>query len=154
MEIRTKEEVDNHHRRDMETTNIFSATTAKTIQEFIRSLRENAPKFDFRVHEVVDMRKLYDGYGIEVADNFEVYTITLCSPQKSYKSITKNPARNAAIIESKHIVVYRGDQGVTTINYLPLPQEFIRETFPDDAEFPENIHQSCQQRIKIIEASL
>ena len=138
----------------MERKNIFSTTTAKSIHEFVESLRENAPKFDFRVHEVVDMRKLYDGYGIEVADNFEVYTITLCSPQKSYKSITKNPERNAAIIEAKHIVVYRGDQGVTTINYLPLPREFIKETFPDDEGFPESISQSCQQRIKIIEASL
>ena len=57
-------------------------------------------------------------------------------------------------LPTKHIVVYRGDQGVTTINYLPLPKEFIKETFPDDEEFPENIYQSCQQRIKIIEASL
>ncbi|MFH1476512.1 MAG: hypothetical protein ABIH24_03335 [Verrucomicrobiota bacterium] len=42
----------------METKNIFSATTAKSIPEFIKSL--SAPKFDFRVHEVVDMRKLYE----------------------------------------------------------------------------------------------
>lgn len=133
---------------------IFRATSAKSIQEFIENLRKNAPQFGFRVHEVVDMRKLYDGYGVEVADNFEVFTITLCSPQKSYKSIINNPERNAAIIESKHIVVYKGDRGVTTINYLPLPKEFIRETFPDDEEFPENISQSCRQRIKIIEVSL
>ena len=100
------------------------------------------------------LRKLYDGYDIKVADNFEVYTIILCNPQKSYKSITKNPERNAAIIEQKHIVVHKGDKGVTIINYLPLPKEFVKEVFPNDEEFPESIYQSCQKRITIIEASL
>ena len=133
---------------------LFRQKTLKTPQQFIEDMRENAPQFGFRVHEVVDMRKLYDGYGTEVADNFEVYTITLCNPQKSYKSITKNPERNAAIIAQKHIVVYKGDKGFTIINYLLLPREFVRGVFPDDGEFPESIYQSCQKRIRIIEASL
>ena len=128
--------------------------TSKSPQQFIEDMRKNAPQFGFRVHEVVDMRNLYEGYGVEVANNFEVYTITLCNPQKSYKSITKNPERNAAIIEQKHIVVYKGDKGDTIINYLPFPKEFVKEVFPDDEEFSESLYQSCQSRIKIIEASL
>jgi len=133
---------------------LFRQRTSKTPQQFIEDVRKKAPQFGFMVHEVVDMRKLYEGYGIEVADNFEVYTITLCNPQKSYKSITKNPERNAAIIGQKHIVVYKGDKGVTTINYLSLPREFGKEVFPEDEEFPESLYQSCQKRIEIIEASL
>ncbi len=133
---------------------LFRRRTSKSPQQFIADMKKNVTRFGFRVHEVVDMRKLYNGYGIEVADNFEAYTITLCNPQKSYKSITKNPERNAAIIEQKHIVVYKGGKGVTIINYLPLPKEFIKEVFPDDEEFPESIYQSCQKRIEIIEASL
>jgi len=133
---------------------LFRQRTSKSPQQFIEDMRKNAPQFGFRVHEVVDMRNLYEGYGVEVADNFEVYTITLCNPQKSYKSIAKNPERNAAIIEQKHIVVYKGDKGVTIINYLPLPKGFVKEVFPDDEEFSESLYQSCQKRIKIIEASL
>ena len=101
---------------------LFRQRSSKSPQQFIEDMKKNAPQFGFRVHEVVDMRKLYDGYSIEVADNFEVYTITLCNPQKSYRSITKNPGRNAAIIEQKHVVVYKGDKGNTIINYLSLPK--------------------------------
>jgi len=133
---------------------LFKQRTSKTPQQFIGDMREKAPQFGFRVHEVVDMRELYDGYGIDAADNFEVYTVTLCNPQKSYKSITKNPERNAAIIGQKNIIVYKGDKGVTIINYLTLPREFGKEVFPEDEEFPESLHQSCRKRIEIIEASL
>jgi len=133
---------------------LFRQRTSKSPQQFIEDMRKNAPQFGFRVHEVVDMRNLYEGYDVEVEDNFEVYTISLCNPQKSYKSITKNPERNAAIIEQKYIAVYKEDKGVTIINYLSLPKEFIREVFPDDEEFSESLYQSCQKRIKIIEASL
>ena len=133
---------------------LFSQKTSKSPQQFIEDMKENALQFGFRVHEVVNMRELYKGYGVEIADDFEVYTITLCSPQKSYKSITKNPERNAAIIGQKHIVVYKEDKDVTRINYLSLPKEFVGEVFPEDEEFPDSIYQSCRKRIKIIEASL
>ena len=133
---------------------MFKQKTSKLPKQFIEDMKKNGPQFGFRVHETVDMRKLYEGYGVVVDDDFEVYTLTLCSPQKSYNSITKNPERNAAIIEQKQIVVYKGDEGLTIINYLLLSREFLRGIFPDDEEFPESIYQSCRKRIKIIEASL
>ena len=98
------------------------------------------------------MRELYESYGIDVADEFEVYSIKLCNPQKSYKSIMKNPERNAVILEQKQVVVYDKD-GTTTINYLPLPKEFVRQILSDDQQFAESLYESCQKRIKIIEAS-
>ena len=138
----------------MRKNHFFSAISKKSPGQFIENMRENAPKFGFKVHEVVDMKELYTGYGVKVTDNFEVYTLTLCSPQKSYKSITKNPERNAAIIQQKHIIVYRDENGNTVINYLLLPKEFLEAIFPRDKEFPESIKESCRKRIGIIEESL
>ena len=138
----------------MRKSHFFSAISKKSPDQFIESMRENAPGFGFKLHEVVDMRELYAGYGVEAADNFEVYALTLCSPQKSYRSITKNPERNAAIMEQKHIIVYRDKNGDTIINYLLLPKEFLEAVFPDDKEFPKSIKESCQKRIGIIEKSL
>ena len=132
--------------------NFFSATSKKSTKGFIESMKDNAPKFGFLVHEVVDMKKLYESYGINVADNFEMYSVTLCSPQKSYKSITRNPERNAIILEQKQIVIY-DNNGITTINYLPLPKEFVKEVLPEDEQFSESLYESCQKRIKIIEVS-
>jgi len=130
----------------------FETTSKKSIEEFVESVRENAGESGFRVHEVIDFRELYNNYGIDVADDFKMYSITLCNPQKSYKSITRNPERNAVILEQKQIVVYTKD-AVTTINYMPLPKEFVRQVFPDDTQFAESLHESCQKRIRIIEAS-
>ncbi|MEA3490253.1 MAG: hypothetical protein U9R44_07980 [Candidatus Omnitrophota bacterium] len=137
----------------MKNKSLFRAETSKPIREFIEDVKKNAPQFGFRVHEVVNMRELYEGYAIEVAADFEVYSITLCSPQKSYKSITKNPERNAVIVEQKQIIVYNNN-GITTINYLPLPEEFVKEVFPDDEQFPGSLHESCLKRIQIIKVSL
>jgi len=136
----------------MKRNGFFKRTSKKSIEQFIESVRENAAEFGFRVHEVTDMRDLYSNYGIDVADDFRMYSITLCNPQRSYNSITKNPERNAVILEQKHVVVYTKD-GVTTINYMPLPEDFVRQVFPDDPEFAESLHESCQKRIRIIEAS-
>jgi len=136
----------------MERNGFFNTTSKKPIEEFIESVRENAPQFGFRVHEVIDMGDLYNNYGIDVADDFKMYSITLCNPEKSYKSITKNPQRNAVILEQKQVVVYTKNR-TTTINYMPLPKEFVRQVFPDDTEFADSLHESCQKRIRIIEAS-
>jgi uncharacterized protein (DUF302 family) len=136
----------------MEQASLYRAQSSKSVHEFIESVRHNALKFGFRVHEIIDMKELYKNYGVNVVDGFKVYSITLCNPQKSYKSITQNPERNAVILEQKQIVVYDND-GYTTVNYLPLPKEFVREIFPDDQQFAESLHESCQKRIKIIEAS-
>jgi hypothetical protein len=138
----------------MRENHFFSAISEKSPLQFIERMKENASEFGFRVHEVVNMKELYTAYGVEVAAGFEVYILTLCSPQKSYKSIAKNPERNAAIIEQKHIVVYKDKDGNTAINYLLLPKSFLEDIFPDDKEFPQSITDSCRKRIDIIQKSL
>jgi len=136
----------------MERNGFFKTTSKKSIEEFIGSVREHAPRFGFRVHEVIDMGDLYNNYGIDVADDFKMCSITLCNPQESYKSITKNPERHAVILEQKQVAIYTKDR-VTRINYMPLPKESVRQVFPDDTQFAESLHESCQKRIRIIKAS-
>jgi hypothetical protein len=138
----------------MRKSHFFSAISGKKPVQFIENMRENAPGFGFRVHEVTDMKELYNGYNVKTSDAFEAYILTLCSPEKSFKSIMTNPERNAAIITQKHIVIYRGENGGTVINYLTLPEDFLKAVFPDDKDFAQSIKKSCQKRIEIIKKSL
>lgn len=50
--------------------NLFSVTTTKSIQEFIRNSGISAPKFDFGVRQVFDMKEEYKEHSVSVDDDF------------------------------------------------------------------------------------
>jgi uncharacterized protein (DUF302 family) len=138
--------------KEVENRNFFTTTSEKTIQDFIESLRENAPRFNFGVRRVFDMREEYRKQNVNVDDDFELYQIMVCNYERSYKSMSSNMERAAVLLQPKQIVAYT-EKGVTTINYLPFTKEFIKQAMPQDHGFHESLSESCQKIIKLIEVS-
>jgi len=136
----------------MENRNFFTTTSEKTIPEFIESIKENAPGFNFGVRHVFDMREEYRKQNVNVDDDFQLYQIMVCNYGRSYKSIRKNTERAAVLLQPKQIIAYT-EKGLTTINYLPSTKEFIKQAMPQDHGFHESLPESCQKIIQLIEVS-
>jgi len=136
----------------MENRNFFTTTSKKSIQDFIESLRENAPRFNFGVRQVFDMKQEYGKQNVNVIDDFKLYQIMVCNYERAYKSMSSNMERAAVLLQPKQIIVYE-KKDVTTINYLPFTKEFIKQALPQDDGFQQSLPESCQKIIKLIEAS-
>ncbi len=132
---------------------LYRGLSQKSPGDYILSLKENALKFGFTIHSVVDMRAHYQDYEIDVSENFEVYSVVFCNPKLSFNSITRNPERAAVIAQQRQAVVYR-KENQTVINYLPLTREYVREVLPHDETFADSVYESSQKRIKALEISL
>ena len=139
--------------KEVENRNLFTTTSKKSMQDFIDSVKENAPIFNFGVRHVFDMREEYGNQNVNVDDDFELYQIMVCNFGRSYRSIRKNIERAAVLLQPKQIVAYT-EKGVTTINYLPFTKEFIKQALPQDDGFQQSLPESCQKIIKLIEASM
>jgi len=137
---------------EMKNRNFFTTTSKKTIPEFIKSIKENAPKFNFGVRQVFDMKEEYRKQNVNVDDDFQLYQIMVCNFGKSYKSMSSNMERAAVLLQPKQIVAYT-EKGVTTINYLPFTKNFIKQSLPQDDRFQQSLPESCQRIIRLIEVS-
>ena len=137
----------------MENKGLFKVETSKSAQEFIASFKKNAPRFNFGVRYVFDMREEYKKHNVDADEDFEMYQIVLCNFEKSYKTMRRNIETAAVLLQPKQIVVYN-NKGMTTINYLPFTKEFITQALPADEKLRENLPNSCQKIIKLIEASI
>jgi hypothetical protein len=132
--------------------NFFTTTSEKSIPEFIKSIKENAPGFNFGVRQVFDMKEEYRKQNVDVDDDFELYQIIVCSYERSYNSMSNNMERAAVLLQPKQIVAYT-EKGITTINYLPFTKEFIKQALPQDDGFQQSLPESSHRIIKLIEAS-
>lgn len=137
----------------VEDKGLFKVETAKSVQEFIKSLKENAGQFNFGIRYVFDMSEEYKKHGIDVDENFELYQIVLCNFQRSYKTMGRNIETAAVLLQPKQMVVYN-NKGVTTVYYLPFTKEFITYALPDDEKLQEGLPNSCQRIIELIRASI
>ncbi|MCD6079900.1 MAG: hypothetical protein J7J54_00435 [Candidatus Omnitrophica bacterium] len=137
----------------MENKGLFKIESKKSIPEFIESFKENAPKFNFGVRYVFDMKKEYKEHNVDVDENFELYQIILCNFERSYKTMKRNIETAPVLLQPKQVVVYN-NKGVTTIYYLPFTKEFIAQALPDDEKLQESLPNSCQKIIRLIEASI
>jgi len=138
--------------KEVENRNLFTTTSKKSMQDFIDSVKENAPRFNFGVRHVFDMREEYGNQNVNVDDDFRLYQIIVCNYVKSYKSMSKNIERAAVLLQPKQIVAYT-EKGVTTINYLPFTKEIVEGALPQDEEFRQSLPESCKRIVKLIEAS-
>jgi len=136
----------------MENRNFFTTTSEKSIQNFIESVRENAPKFNFGIRHVFDMREEYRKQNVNVDVDFQLYQIMVCNYGRSYRSMSSNMERAAVLFQPKQIVAYI-EKGSTTINYLPFTKEFVKHALPQDDRFQQSLPESCQRIIRLIEAS-
>lgn len=131
----------------------MSQTTTKSISEFIESLKENAPDFNFDIRHIFNMGKEYKNHGVEIDEDFQLYQITVCNFVGSYRSISKNAKRAAAILEPKQIIVYKEGE-MTAVDYLPFTKEFIEQSLPEDKEFAVGLAKACQNITRLIKTSL
>jgi len=138
--------------KEMENRNFFTTTSEKSIQNFIESVKENAPGFNFGVRRVFDMGEEYRRQNVDVDDDFELYQIIVCNYERSYKSMSSNMERAAVLLQPKQIVAYTG-KGVTTVNYLLFTKEFIKQALPQDDGFQQSLPESCQRIVRLIEVS-
>ncbi len=138
--------------KEMENRNFFTTTSKKSIQDFIESVKENAPRFNFGVRRVFDMKEEYKKQNVNVDDDFELYQIMVCNYGRSYKSMSNNMERAAVLLQPKQIVAYT-EKGVTTVNYLPFTKEFIKQALLQDDGFQESLPEICQRIIRLIEVS-
>ncbi len=136
----------------VENRNFFATTSEKSIQDFIESVKENAPRFNFGVRRVFDMREEYRKQNVNVDDDFQLYQIMVCNYKRSYKSMSSNMERAAVLLQPKQIVAYT-EKGETTINYLPFTKKFVKQAMPQDDTFQQSLPESCQRIIRLIEAS-
>ena len=137
----------------MENKGLFKIETAKSVQEFIESLKENAEQFNFGVRYIFDMKKEYKEHNVDVDENFELYQIVLCNFQRSYKTMRRNIETSAVLLQPKQVIVYN-NKGATTVYYLPFTKEFITSALPDDEKLQEGLPGSCQKIIKLIKTSI
>jgi len=136
----------------VENRNFFATTSEKSIQDFIESVKENAPTFNFGVRRVFDMKEEYRKQNVNVDDDFQLYQIMVCNYERSYKSMSSNMERAAVLLQPKQIVAYT-EKGETTINYLPFTKKFVKQAMPQDDTFQQSLPESCQRIIRLIEAS-
>jgi len=136
----------------MENRNFFRMTSEKSIKEFIESVKENAPKFNFGVRYIFDMQDEYERHNVTVDDDFKLYQIILCNYEKSYKTMRRNKETAAVLLQPKQIIAFT-EKGETTINYLPFTNDFIKQALPQDEKLQESLPNSCRKIIGLIEAS-
>jgi len=136
----------------VENRNFFATTSEKSIQDFIESVKENAPGYNFGVRHVFDMGEEYRKRNVNVDDDFHLYQIMVCNYAKSYKSMSSDMERAAVLLQPKQIIAYT-EKGVTTVNYLPFTKEFVKQAMPQDDGFQESLPESCQRIIRLIEVS-
>jgi len=132
--------------------NLFSITSQKTSQEFIESFKQNAKDANFGVRYVFDMRKEYKERNVNVSPDFELYQIILCNFDKSYKTMDRNAETAAVLLQPKQLVVYN-NKGITTVNYLPFTEGFIKQALPEDEKIQASLPASCRKIIELIEKS-
>lgn len=132
---------------------LFRMTSANTVAEFIDTINKKAPEFGFVVRHVFDMKTEYTKHGVNVPPEFDLHQIMVCNMNGSFKSMSQNMERAALIYQPKQIVVFT-DQGVTTVNYCPISEQCIAETFPTDQDFSEGLSKACRKIVELIKASV
>jgi hypothetical protein len=132
---------------------LFSAQSSKTAKSFVEAVRKNASQFGFGVRDVFNLAKMYQDQGVEVAGDFQAYSIVLCNFERSYTSMRSNPRRAAVLLQPKQIVVHDGGNGLT-VDYLPFTRPFIVNALPGDEAFAGSLHESCQKIVSLINACI
>ena len=130
---------------------LYETETPKPIHEFIAGIKQNASRFNYHIRHVHNLREEYQGKGIALDDDFEIYQIVVCS--FNYKGLQKNIRRCAVLLAPKQIVTFR-EAGKTVVNYLPFHNSFIQQALPGDEDFAENQSKACRQIIRLIEAAI
>ncbi len=94
----------------------------------------------------------FKGHGVEVAEDFEYYSVMICNPQKAYESIRGSAVRGAVLLPPKQVAVYSETEGETTIAYEAPDMERLEKIMPNDVKFQEGLYASGQKIIELIDS--
>ena len=124
--------------------------TEKTPKEVIEEIKKKASDFNFIIRNVFDMAHEFKHHNVEVAKQFEYYSIMLCNPEKAYNSILKSPIRGAVLLPPKQVVIYK-ENNETVLGYVAVENNDIMKLLPEDVKFQEGLSESCKNIIKLME---
>ncbi len=131
---------------------LFTAESEKTLEEFIESLKKNAPSYNFTLRHVLDMTEEYRQHGVDVEEGFHLLQVIVCNFERSYPTVLKDPKRAAVILPPKQMAVYRRD-GKTIIHYMPFTSDIIARALPEDPMLQDRLAKACRNIIELIKAS-
>ncbi len=128
---------------------LYRAETEKSVPRFVEDLTLAAGRKGFTIHneDKMAMAHTFGVHGIEVGEDFDLHMIQICKPQRSSKSLLKNPER--AVFMPKFIITFTA-KGKTQIRFLSYSKEMVA-ALVDDREFPESLSQSFAEITDILE---
>ncbi len=131
---------------------VYRTETDKSSARFVEDFGKVTAKYGFIIHNEnhTDMVHLFGRHGVEVADGFDLHMIQICKPEKSAKSLQKNPER--AVLMPKFVVTFARD-GKTQIRFFYFSRENIRAVV-DDEEFPDSLAETYQKIIAMIDEAV
>jgi uncharacterized protein (DUF302 family) len=133
----------------MQKDQVYSATSEKSVGEFVKSLTGVTMKNGFVIHNksTMDMAQSFGNHGAEVGEGFDLHMIQICKPEKAAKSLSANPER--AILMPKFIMAFSQD-GKTQIRFLHYSENNIR-TVVDDDVFPGSLAETYKKIHEMID---
>ncbi|MBT3298263.1 DUF302 domain-containing protein [archaeon] len=123
--------------------------TKKELKRVIDEIKKKANNFNFIIRNIFDMSEEFKNHGVEVAKDFEYYSIMLCNPFKAYKNRSENPIRGAVLIPPKQIILYKKNDK-TIIAYMSVEKDDIKKILPNDKLFQKGLSESCMNITKLI----
>ncbi|PLX42786.1 MAG: DUF302 domain-containing protein [Deltaproteobacteria bacterium] len=132
--------------------NIFSATTDKSIGEFIADFERAAKPKGFMVHNAdkMNMAETFAAHGASVPEGFDLHLVQVCNPQRASKAMGMNPERAALI--PKFITVFT-KEGTTQVRMLRYGIDFAYELIGDE-DFSRKLSGSFEDLTALIEEAL
>ena len=125
--------------------------TEKTPKEAIEDIKKKASDFNFIIRNVFDMAHEFKHHDVEVAKDFEYFSVMLCNPEKAYRSILKSPIRGAVLLPPKQVVIYK-ENAKTILGYVAVEKDDVTKLLPEDTKFQEGLSESCKNIIKLLES--
>ncbi len=130
---------------------LVKINSKKTVNEIVERIKKEASTFNFILRDVFNMGEQFKKHDVSVSSDFEYYSIMVCNPEKAYKSIILNPLRGAVLLPPKQIVVYRDlETNSTTLAYLKLDVQSIKQIMPGDVKFQKGLEQSCNKIVELM----
>ncbi len=133
----------------MQKSDVFTASTEKSVTQFVKDFGQVAGKYGFIIHNAdrMALADTFAAHGVGVSKGFDLHMIQLCKPAKAAKSLAANPER--AVLMPKFIMVFTAD-GATQIRFLRFRREEIRDVVDDDL-FPASLAETYGTIERIIE---
>ena len=116
-------------------TDVYRAETNKPIATFIGDLGRSMAMQGFIIHneDRMEMVHHFGHHGVELAEDFDLHLVQVCSPKKSARSLVENIER--AVLMPRSIVVF-SVEGRTQIRMLRMGRELVAQLV-EDAAFPD-----------------